>query len=979
VFLKPKLAGVVTKKKIMKTYIFFTLIFLFKCIKISQCQSPISMGNLKVSGEDNSNINSLEKINDKLFFAQQSNPLSPSYFTNPWSSDGTTVGTIQLTPAIMSSNSRFLNLNNTTYFFDSEGLKKTDGSIAGTILIKPGISPTSIEKSVLSLNNLLFFVNSVDNKLWKSDGTAAGTVVVKDINSPTFIRNLSAAGGLVFFVAEDNFNGVELWRSDGTEVGTSIVKDVFQGINGSYPTELTSFNNQIYFNASKSFADGTTLWRSDGTNAGTIEITTLDGSYSPVQPKNFTEVGNSLYFTSVDFLWKTDGTVNGAVQFGSFVAPDNINAQRITSIYNSNGILYLSTRSSNESEASNLFTSDGTLSGTIFLKKLKLPNKLLFGTDKKQYSTLNGIFYFSANEGENGFELWKSDGTTAGTVLVKNINEGRLDSNPLQMNFLGNKIYFFANTYSQGYELWTSDGTEVGTFVVKDIQENNFHSNPTKFLQIGANVYFAAETKENANLPELMFFKTNIASVTSLQSSFGRFTYPNNFTNFNNQLFFNGTQFNDTELFKSDGTSQNTTRVRDINAGNSSSNPDFLTVSNTTMFFAATTALNGRELWKTDGTEAGTVLVKDIFPSTIVASPSGPITTVNSCSPFRLSNHNGVLYFGATTLAGTELWKSDGTETNTVMVNDINIDGSGLSSLSEIKSTPNTLFFTANNSTLGTELWKIDASNPNGVIIKDISVGSSSSNPTYLTSFGNSIYFSAATQGFDGRELWKSDGTSAGTLIVRNIAGNNSSNPTDLTICNGLVYFTADDYVNGRELWRSDGTFSGTVMLKDIHPSAASDPKELCVVNNTLYFSADDGVHGRELWKTDGTTEGTVLAFNHYDEIYDDPLVPKKSSNPTSLYSFNNVLYFGANSGKLGNEPYRFTPCTLASTNLVKTAYLPSQSLNTTQTITAANKLNVERKVNYFAGNSITLTPGFRASASIGDSNIFRAEIRACY
>jgi ELWxxDGT repeat protein len=962
----------------MKKYL-ITLLLLI--CQFGFCQSPLSMGNVKVNGETNSAVKNLESINNKLFYSQNTNNLFNPNFTSPWVSDGTLAGTIRLSSGAVNSNPAFVNVGNMAYFFDNDGLKKSDGTLAGTILIKAGIYSIGFSDNLLyctAVNNILYFVNSADSKLWKSDGTDAGTVVVKDNNSPTFIRNLTAANGLVFFIAEDPINGVELWRSDGSEAGTVVVKDIFPGTNGSYPTYLTAMNNILFFSASKNFAAGNTLWRSDGTTAGTFEITNFDGTYSPGSPKNFTVFNNMLYFTSVDLLWKTDGSPNGAIEFGGFVAPGNPNVQRVNSIFVSNTTLLLSTRNSNETAGSNLFKSDGTLAGTIFLKKLQLPNKINFSDDIKQYTTLNGVFYFSAFDNLNGFELWKSDGTTAGTVMVKNINYGVLDSNPLRMNILNNRIYFFANTFSHGHELWTSDGTEAGTYMVKDIQQNNFDSNPSQFLQVGTKVYFSAETTENANLPVLMVSTVNNSFSTIVQPSFGSIKYPSNFTNFNNLLYLSGSQNNNRELFKSDGTFTNTERVLDINPGNPSSNPDYLTVANNTLYFAATTALNGRELWKSNGTAAGTVLVKDIFPSTVVISPGGTITTIQNSNPFRLTNHNGLLYFAATTQNGTELWKSDGNEANTVMVQDINIGGNGLSSVAEIKSTPNTLFFTANNGTIGTELWKIDAANPNGILIKDISLGASSSDPTNLTAVGNTIYFSAATQGFDGRELWKSDGTTAGTVIVRNFAGNFSSNPLNITNLNGTVYFTADDNVNGRELYKSDGSLAGTFMLKDINLTGSSDPSELTVVNNTLYFTANDGVHGRELWKTDGTTEGTLLAYNFYDEINSDPLLPKNSSNPSALYSFNNVLYFGANSGKLGNEPYRFVPCSLTTNTVVKDAYLPSQTLNTTQNISASNTIFPNRTVNYFAGNSILLSPGFKVSAGAGENNTFRAEVRGC-
>ncbi|MDX1488869.1 MAG: hypothetical protein R3268_11750, partial [Acidiferrobacterales bacterium] len=90
-------------------------------------------------------------------------------------------------------------------------------------------------------------------------------------------------------------------------------------------------------------------------------------------------------------------------------------------------------------------------------------------------------------------------------------------------------------------------------------------------------------------------------------------------------------------------------------------------------------------------------------------------------------------------------------------------------------------------------------------------------------------YFSASDgNGVNGRELWMSDGTNAGTVLVKDIrSGGGSSNPANLTVFNGALYFSADDGVNGRELWKSDGTDAGTVSVKDIYPAGESLPEEL--------------------------------------------------------------------------------------------------------------------------------------------------------
>ena len=80
-----------------------------------------------------------------------------------------------------------------------------------------------------------------------------------------------------------------------------------------------------------------------------------------------------------------------------------------------------------------------------------------------------GALYFSANDRTHGYELWRSDGTEAGTVIVKDIYPGRDWSEPASLTDVGDTLYFDAYDGIHGHELWTSDGTAAGTVMVKDI------------------------------------------------------------------------------------------------------------------------------------------------------------------------------------------------------------------------------------------------------------------------------------------------------------------------------------------------------------------------------------------------------------------------------------------------------------------------------------------------------------------------------
>jgi ELWxxDGT repeat protein len=157
------------------------------------------------------------------------------------------------------------------------------------------------------------------------------------------------------------------------------------------------------------------------------------------------------------------------------------------------------------------------------------------------------------------------------------------------------------------------------------------------------------------------------------------------------------------------------------------------------------------------------------------------------------------------------------------------------------------LYFSAYDGVHGRELWKYNGTSAS--LAADIVAGGqfSSSNPTGLAVYNNKLYF-AADDGVHGVELWSFDGTTASLVAEINPTpdpGNGDtflmdSNPTDLTVMNGILYFAANDGVHGQELWSYDG--EQTRLVVDINPGQyGSDVKELTVYNGRLFFSADNG------------------------------------------------------------------------------------------------------------------------------------------
>jgi ELWxxDGT repeat protein len=438
-------------------------------------------------------------------------------------------------------------------------------------------------------------------------------------------------------------------------------------------------------------------------------------------------------------------------------------------------------------------------------------------------------------------ELWKSDGTPAGTQLVKRIDQSDdsgLDPEieavgafyptvPVKADLAG-ALLFSANDGTTGKGLWRSDGTEAGTLLIED----PFPSGSGELRQLtpfAGKAYFISGTLWASDGTEA-----------------GTAAFPTGCTHgltpAGAQLFCVFAGFDD-ELRTIGPSDPDMTQVKTFNFGS----VQFLTAVGSRLFFAAWAG--EQELWQSDGTAAGTQQVADIAP--------GPA----SSQPRDLAEHLGKVFFSADDGAtGRELWRSDGTAAGTSRVKD-GLPGAGSSNPRAIVSAGSLLFFVADDGTAGAELWRSDGTAAGTVRVKDIRAGSGSSFIQGITALGNRIFF-GADDGVHGQELWVSDGTEAGTHLVEDIIpGSTSSYPRYLQAIGHLLLFAAEDGTHGLEPWKSDGTEAGTAMIEDVAPGAApSTPTGFRLSGDYLYFTANDGSHGFELWALDRAVLGSTLA-----------------------------------------------------------------------------------------------------------------------
>lgn len=478
----------------------------------------------------------LTEINNALFFGGYTSDNGAEL----WKSDGTNEGTVLVKDIFTGSSNSYpsylTNLDGNIIFSTNDGINGnelwfSDGTSTNTQLIK-NINTINTFGSVVGFQLFPFkdkvYFNAYTPQytflgyygtLWGTDGSAVNTNRITgtktDAEVTNLYTNLYASNNRIYFNALDNHYNIQLWSTDGisssfiknvgNESGANSLNDNFQLNGADLPYPFCSVNNNTYFFTAQNLwkineNDNTTilikngyrgglatdsnyiyftaanneLWKTDGTPNGTIKIENAHPQYKS-DVSQIISFDKKIYFRSNDNkLWKTDGTEEETKllkDIKPYFTDENFKEKGLSAV--ANNILFFCGQ--NQENGQELWKTDGTEAGTKLVKDIfPGPSSAIVSGLYGNMVGLNNSLYFIANDGVHGTELWKTDGTEAGTSLLKDITPGAQSSYIVSLTKVGNKLAFLLyDNSARKYVIWQSDGTIEGTFAVSDDNLND--------------------------------------------------------------------------------------------------------------------------------------------------------------------------------------------------------------------------------------------------------------------------------------------------------------------------------------------------------------------------------------------------------------------------------------------------------------------------------------------------------------------------
>jgi ELWxxDGT repeat protein len=717
-----------------------------------------------------------------LFFFRLGNAL--------WRSDGTAEGTFALRNGFDwrdGYTQYVLPVGNELWFVAKPGMAeqtaifRTDGTAAGTVIVTQAPQIRELQQ----LGSHVYFTREdglYNPVLYRTDGTAAGTLALTSptgpYRAPRWLK--SYAGSLAFVATVDDQPRMVRYNPAADTFAVTVLPWLQHANVGAHSGWVEAFGRLFY--AANSLQSSMELWSTDGTGEGTTHVATfneLTDPYSGV--RNLTFIGDELLFTVAgangDVLWRTNGTPTGTHPLW----PSGVSGVRVVA---DGQRAFFSAQT--PTAGTELWVSDGTAAGTRLAGD---PTAASVGSSSPAALTPAGDrLFFVADDGQRGSELWSIDRATGLASLARDIAPGAASG--LSSAFAQGAravhngiLYFAASDGISGEELWRSDGTEAGTWQVADIVAGSGGSAPRNLVSFGGELYFSAAGQTyrlSTGTPQVVPFAATMPAGTQQRSltaaggklylvtldsgstsadlwvlagdasqwqrlrtyqddpsDFYSFVPPQGLVDVAGTLYFSApgdTAFH--QLWKSDGTATGTVRAAPSQRVVGNLVP--MGGSDKRLFFSAWDASNRYQLWSFD-TAAGTVRQLTSFGSTNTWDASLGWQVIGGKLYFTASN-------GST---GTELWRSDGTVAGTQLVRDIY--RSGASWPTSITGLDGIAYFSAYDPYGGYQVWRSDGSSAGTFRVSDIAPGTPA--PDGLVAWNGRIYF-AASGTETGRELW---------------------------------------------------------------------------------------------------------------------------------------------------------------------------------------------------------------------------------
>lgn len=688
---------------------------------------------------------------------------------------------------------------------------------------------------------------------------------------------------LIFFSANDGVHGDELWATDGTSEGTRMVKDILPPENTPWPDNpdfissspnylATLPDGRVVFQASDELFRRDELWVSDGTEDGTFVLKDIGGDRDSSTPRYMTPLG--------------DGRIVFSAEAGRDMPFSDSGRE--------------------------LWITDGTSAGTTLLKDIN-PGIDEWDTPARSspetFTALrNGKVVFTADDGVHGRELWVTDGTEAGTVMLRDFQPGPGSSSIWSLDIVeldDGRLKFevglppLVEGESWRYEEWVTDGTPEGTvpyepdtFVAPD-QPELFERGPgeaaypttqafdpiglsetrTVFGALGARQFGYDDLVGHELIPQVFFDGSGVGFQVRGEVGAGvmaAFAGTDGIAYAGTNIGSGGSGWLSLSSGQLSGLGSGQITVSAVSppvfvtndesatikityqGGEGSVTQNYFTYSPGERWFAPSTATM-------EALGEGPISVVAVIGETRETF-GGPIVTFDL--PYRVADITGVI------ATGRELWRTDGTDDGTQLLADINpglFNGSpsDFGTLSDGR-----IIFTAID---GSSVDLSEASR--GLWITD---GTESGTRKLADDVGGVRHVAEMkdrhiVKSDQDNAVWVTDGTAAGTA---RIVESDSNYFQSRELPDGRLLIEVESPPGSYQIWVSDGTLDGTRFVTDAARLSGFWGEVSFFDAETLIFPYNDPDLGVELFKLDLEAGGLTLLGD---------INPDGSSRPTDL------------------------------------------------------------------------------------------------